>query len=303
MKQYLFIVLFLGIRCYKEWWENSNVPDLTKNNFFDVVGTDKWVFVKFYTTWCGYCRKMATEFDKLYEQIEKKRDNILIRRLEGDSNEEITNAYDIHSFPKLVLYKPGSDKIYALYKGQRTAEEMMNFLNKYAIKNELTAEVNPNTTINDSKKTEKNDKLKKAANSTERVKTNARKNTTKNTRKANNTKIENNKNKTKTEILSINDHIKINNTDTKIKNDEIDLRQVDQVQNIDGTSEIELQEIQFMKEEIIILKEQLNSVKSDGSISQQFQKPFDYILIAIIVMILLAVILTIKRIFNKLKIL
>jgi thiol-disulfide isomerase/thioredoxin len=128
MKELLFILIISSIGCYTEWWQNSKVPDLTNKDFFQVVGKDKWVFVKFYTTWCTYCRKMAPEFDKLYSLIEDSKADIVIRRLEGDSNEKITDTYGIHSFPKLALFRPKSKNVYLLYKGKRTAEEMLKFI-------------------------------------------------------------------------------------------------------------------------------------------------------------------------------
>ncbi len=77
---------------------------------------------------------MSPEYDKLYDAIEKQsyRSDILIRRLEGDSNEEICRKYDIWTFPKLVLFKPFSTEPFVMYKGKRDLEAFVNFLNKNA---------------------------------------------------------------------------------------------------------------------------------------------------------------------------
>ena len=47
------------------------VVELTSGNFDEIVGKEKYVVVKFYTKWCRYCRIMAPEYEKLYEDYHK----------------------------------------------------------------------------------------------------------------------------------------------------------------------------------------------------------------------------------------
>jgi thiol-disulfide isomerase/thioredoxin len=116
--------------CFKEWWEDSKVPDLTDLTFFDVVGKDKWVLVKFFTTWCGYCRLMAPEYDKLYEKLAENRKDILVYRIESERNHETPGLYGIRSYPKLVLFKPDQPNIHKVYKYQRTESAMLSWIEK-----------------------------------------------------------------------------------------------------------------------------------------------------------------------------
>jgi thiol-disulfide isomerase/thioredoxin len=344
MKVYLLLLLLVSISCYSQWWQNSNVPDLTTQNFFDVVGKDKWVFVKFYTTWCGYCRKMSPEFDKLFDMITQSRSDILVRRLEGDSNEDITYAYDIHSFPKLVLYKPGSVNIYAIYQGYRIADEMFKFLNAYApqVVEPVKEEVIKIAAVEDKKKVEDKpkateEKPKVVVNNTQSDKTAKRNNTRKNStatvsKTTNNTNVEEFKNNTHIEIPIVENTATISETlinkipenieiKEEPKKEEVQLRQTatkaivtpEPIQTNQPTEvkkneydEKDLQEIKFLKDEVKFLSEKLISMQSEIQIMKSLPssnlKPYDFVIFGVVLMVIVAVILTIKKIYNKLKV-
>lgn len=113
---------------FKEWWEDSKVVELTDDNFESIVGQDKYVFVKFYTKWCRYCRMMADEYEKLHNIYVEKRKDVVVARLEGGSNEKTIMKYGILSFPFLALFPPDSLKMKAVYKSKRLAEVMDEWL-------------------------------------------------------------------------------------------------------------------------------------------------------------------------------
>jgi hypothetical protein len=75
---------------------------------------------------------MHPEYDKLNDIIKETRDDVIIARLEGSINEDITLIYDIFSFPKIVLYHPGSVDIKGSFKGQRIAQVMQSWIEKNA---------------------------------------------------------------------------------------------------------------------------------------------------------------------------
>lgn len=104
------------------------VVELNSNNFFDYVGKDKYVVVKFYTKWCKFCRLMAPEFEKLHDIYQEKRDDLVIARLEGNQNEDIIMKYNIFSFPMLILFRPAEKNIGSLFQGQRKADVMSGWL-------------------------------------------------------------------------------------------------------------------------------------------------------------------------------
>lgn len=133
MKKYLILVILLChltnvSYAFKEWWEDSKVVELTDANFESIVGQDKYVFVKFYTKWCKYCRMMADEYEKLHDIYTEKRKDVIIARLEGGSNEKTIMKYGILSFPFLALFPPDSFKMKAVFQSKRLAVIMDEWL-------------------------------------------------------------------------------------------------------------------------------------------------------------------------------
>ena len=130
----------------KEWWEETKIQILDDNNFYNVVGKDKYVVVKFFTKWCMYCKMMAPEYEKFYELYLKKRDDVLIKKIEC-SNKKVCIDYGIFAFPFVGLFFPGSTKLKSVFKYKRTYE----FFDKW-----ITL-VAPKKNLKSNKKVEKED--------------------------------------------------------------------------------------------------------------------------------------------------
>jgi thiol-disulfide isomerase/thioredoxin len=104
---------------------------LSTSNWEEHIGKDKYVVVKFYTRWCHYCRLMAPEYEKLFELV-KGREDLIIARIEGSINEEISSKYGIFSFPLVVLYKPNDLHVQAVFQEQRVATLMKSWIDTNA---------------------------------------------------------------------------------------------------------------------------------------------------------------------------
>ena len=123
----------------KEWWEETKIQLLNDNNFFDVVGKDKYVVVKFFTRWCMYCRMMSPEYEKFYELYLKKRDDVLIKKIECTFNQKICMEYGVFAFPFVVLFFPGSKKMKSVFKYNRIASDFDKWVSLVAPKKNLKA--------------------------------------------------------------------------------------------------------------------------------------------------------------------
>lgn len=156
----LLTSLFQNILSFKEWWEGSKILELTNENFLDHVGKDKYVVVKFYTRWCGYCRIMSPEYDKLQENLLESRKDVLIARLEGSINEDISLLYEISSFPKIVLFEPGSTDIKANFRGNRVAKLMEKWISVIAPPLKNFGKENEDNKDRENKENKSNDKEK-----------------------------------------------------------------------------------------------------------------------------------------------
>ena len=120
----------------KEWWEETKIQILDDNNFYDVVGKDKYVVVKFFTKWCLYCKMLAPEYEKFYDLYLKKRDDILIKKIEC-SDKKVCIDYGIFAFPFVGLFFPGSTKLKSVFKYRRSADFLDKWITLVAPKKNL----------------------------------------------------------------------------------------------------------------------------------------------------------------------
>ena len=75
-------------------------------------------FIAFSATWCGFCQKQRPILEELSEK------NIDIAEVNPDNNPNITNKYDIHSFPSFLLFKNG--KLLGKFSGYRSKYDLLN---------------------------------------------------------------------------------------------------------------------------------------------------------------------------------
>jgi thiol-disulfide isomerase/thioredoxin len=111
----------------KEWWEDTAALELKSDNYWDIVGKEKYVVVKFYTKWCKYCREMAPEYEKIVDLLKKRKD-VIVARLDGGTHEDVVVKYGIYSFPVVVLFEPGSVNGIAVYQGERKVNLMSKWV-------------------------------------------------------------------------------------------------------------------------------------------------------------------------------
>ncbi len=69
-----------------------------------VLESERPVVVDFWATWCGPCRMVAPELEKLAEKYENVLD---IVKVDVDANPMISQAFGIQSIPTIAYFKPG----------------------------------------------------------------------------------------------------------------------------------------------------------------------------------------------------
>lgn len=98
------------------------ISQLTDSNFEgEVINSEKPVLVDFWAVWCGPCRAIATEIEKLAEE---KIAELKIGKLNVDDNRDTAIKYGISSIPTLLLFKNGEvvKKIIAMSKNEIITE-------------------------------------------------------------------------------------------------------------------------------------------------------------------------------------
>jgi thioredoxin 1 len=84
---------------------SSNVQEVTDATFdTDVLQSTKPVIVDFWAEWCGPCRMVAPEIEKL---AGKYAGNVEVRKLDVDANPQTAMKYGIMSIPTVAIFAPG----------------------------------------------------------------------------------------------------------------------------------------------------------------------------------------------------
>jgi thioredoxin 1 len=70
-----------------------------------VLHNDKPVVVDFWAAWCGPCKMVAPEMERL---AEKYAGSVDVVKVDVDANPALSQAFNILSIPTIAFFKPGS---------------------------------------------------------------------------------------------------------------------------------------------------------------------------------------------------
>lgn len=100
-----------------------SVVHITKANFEELVmHSEKKVLLDFWATWCGPCRMIAP----IVEQIAAERDDVLVGKIDVDSEMELAVKFGIVSIPTLVVMEGGEVKTKSV--GYQPKEDILALL-------------------------------------------------------------------------------------------------------------------------------------------------------------------------------
>lgn len=87
---------------------SGTVTELAESDFQDkVIKSGEPVFVDFYATWCGPCRRMEPVINKLAQDYKGK---VTFYKVDVDRNQSISSEYKVDSLPTYVLFVGGSER-------------------------------------------------------------------------------------------------------------------------------------------------------------------------------------------------
>lgn len=102
--------------------------EITDSNFnTEVIKSDIPVLVDFWAVWCGPCKMVAPEIEKIAEE---KAGVLKIGKLNVDENRDTAIKYSITSIPSLLLFKDGQmvKKLVGAMSKDRILYEISSFL-------------------------------------------------------------------------------------------------------------------------------------------------------------------------------
>ena len=91
----------------------------------EVLDSDVNVFVKFYSPRCPHCVKLEPAFNELAEKLKYNKD-LLVAEYNLLAND--FDWFEIRGYPTLIMFKAGDKENHITYDGNRTVEDMMNFV-------------------------------------------------------------------------------------------------------------------------------------------------------------------------------
>lgn len=98
------------------------VLTVTKENFNDVVNTDKKILIDFWASWCMPCKMQSP----IVDQFADLHDDVVVGKVNVDEQPELARHFGVMSIPTLVVIKDG--KIANAASGFKPLKALEDFL-------------------------------------------------------------------------------------------------------------------------------------------------------------------------------
>lgn len=107
--------------------DNEPVKVVVRHSIQDIVfNSGKNVLIEFYAPWCGHCKKLAPILDEVAISFEKD-PSVLIAKFDATANDVPSDTFEVQGFP--TLYFRSANGNLSQYEGDRTKEDIINFIN------------------------------------------------------------------------------------------------------------------------------------------------------------------------------
>lgn len=95
---------------------------INKNNFEEIKQSGKVVLIDFFANWCGPCKMLSPIIDEIAEE----RDDIIVGKVNVDSEPELAEKFNVFSIPTIVVIKDG--KVAHQSAGARPKAQILDLL-------------------------------------------------------------------------------------------------------------------------------------------------------------------------------
>ncbi|EFC50182.1 predicted protein [Naegleria gruberi] len=112
--------------------EPTFVEDLSPQTFDKIVlDSEKNVLVKFYAPWCGHCKKMAPDYEKVAKAFLNEK-SVVVAHVDCDKYRDLCSKYGVQGYPTLKFFPAKENKEAEEYNSGREAPAFLEFLNNKA---------------------------------------------------------------------------------------------------------------------------------------------------------------------------
>ncbi|GJQ09666.1 hypothetical protein GpartN1_g1457.t1 [Galdieria partita] len=119
-------LLFLVCTCSKALY----YPDLDEKEFDRVIDGSKPALVEFYAPWCGHCKNLAPEYERLGEAAKNVKD-VIVAQVDADKHSNLAKRFGVQGFPTIKWFHKKVDKASSEdFSGSRTAESLADFIHQ-----------------------------------------------------------------------------------------------------------------------------------------------------------------------------
>jgi len=116
-------------------WRNNGLPlanakplprDYTPEQFDEAISGDKLVMVDFYTTWCGPCKMMAPDIERVKQEMS---DKVIVMKIDAEAYTDLSSRYRISGYPTVMFFKKG--QTLRTLMGRQSYEELAMNVNMF----------------------------------------------------------------------------------------------------------------------------------------------------------------------------
>ncbi|EKF38723.1 protein disulfide isomerase, putative [Trypanosoma cruzi marinkellei] len=107
----------------------EGIMDLTAANFDEHVGKAVPALVEFYAPWCGHCKNMVPEFEKVGQAVKTARDKVLVGKVDATQHRDLAGRFGVNGYPTILFFPAGS-QTKQQYTEAREASTFLSFLNR-----------------------------------------------------------------------------------------------------------------------------------------------------------------------------
>ncbi|KAB8360677.1 hypothetical protein FH972_024414 [Carpinus fangiana] len=125
-----FIQEKTGVKAKKAAAAPSEVVHATDSTFGKLIGKDQSVFVAFTAPWCGHCKTLAPEWEKLAYDFAPE-ESVVIAKVDAEANKGVASKYGVKSYPTIKFFPKGSTEPIE-YDGSRVENSLVKFVNEKA---------------------------------------------------------------------------------------------------------------------------------------------------------------------------